>query len=70
MNGATHQIVAGPYAGRDCWVDREYPGAEWAIVNMMPMKPWVFPETACVRTAHLRKITAYEKAKQYGEALF
>ncbi len=70
MNGPTHQIVGGPYCGRDCWIAYEYPGGEWADVNLAPIQPWVFPETGCVRTAHLRRIPDYTRAMAaVGEAL-
>ena len=70
MTGPTHQIVAGPHAGRECWISYEYPGGEWADVNLAPMRAWVFPETGCVRTAHLRRIPDYTRAMAaVGEAL-
>jgi hypothetical protein len=68
MNGATHQIVSGPYAGRDCWLDRA--GDTWSDVHLIHMHPWPFPERATVANKHMRCITVYEKAKRYGEALF
>lgn len=66
---ATHQVIAGPYAGRDCWVTHEYPGGEWADVQLLPLRPWVFPETGCVRINNLRRIDVYERSLQLGEAL-
>lgn len=65
----THHVTAGENAGRDCWIDHTYQSGEWAEVMLMPIDPWPFPELACVRTQHLRRIEAYERAVQLGEAL-
>lgn len=65
----THRVTAGPYAGRDCWIDHTHQNGEWAEVMLMPMKPWPFSELGCVATKHLRRIDVYERAAALGEAL-
>jgi hypothetical protein len=70
MTPATHQVTAGPHAGRDCWIAYEYLGGQWADVNLAPMRPWVFPEVGTVSMKHVRRIPDYTRAvAAVGEAL-